>query len=52
MGANDLARQLAEAPERPIEERSATLGSGDQHGGGEEWYPHARILYRSAGRGL
>lgn len=29
MGANDLAQPLAEVPERPIEERSATLGSGD-----------------------
>ena len=29
MGASDLVRPLAEVPERPIEERSATLGSGD-----------------------
>ncbi len=29
MGANDLARPLAETPERPVVDLSATLGSGD-----------------------
>lgn len=32
MAANDLVRPLAEAPERPIEERTATVGHGGSFG--------------------
>lgn len=33
MAANDLVVPLAEAPERPIEQRTATVGHGDNFGG-------------------
>lgn len=38
MAANDLVRPLAETPERPIEERTATFGAGDDF---------ARVLQRA-----
>ena len=45
MAANDLVRLLAEAPERPIEERTATVGRG---GGFDETLQRAGLSARDA----